>query len=129
MYELKIVTDFSAAHQLREFKGDCERLHGHNWRIEVYIKGEDLAKTGVLIDFKVLKNQVDDILDGLDHRLLNDVPAFQTINPSSENIARYIAEQLDARLETPGVAVSRITAWESDDACATYYPPGQDSTQ
>lgn len=124
MYELKIVTDFSAAHQLREFKGDCERLHGHNWRIEVFIKGEHLAKTGVLIDFKVLKDQVHDILDGLDHRFLNDVPAFQNINPSSENIARYIAEQLDARLEAPGVAVSRVTAWESDDACATYYPPG-----
>jgi 6-pyruvoyltetrahydropterin/6-carboxytetrahydropterin synthase len=122
MFELKIVTDFSAAHQLREFKGACERLHGHNWRIEVCVVGKDVDETGVVVDFKILKEHVNDILDDLDHRFLNDLAAFQSRNPSSENIARYIAEQLDERLEMPDVQVSRVTAWESDDACATYYP-------
>jgi 6-pyruvoyltetrahydropterin/6-carboxytetrahydropterin synthase len=122
MFELKIITDFSAAHQLREFKGNCERLHGHNWKIEVYVTGRDLDDTGLLIDFKILKNQVKEILDQLDHRFLNDLPPFRDQNPSSENIARYIAGELDTRLEDSGVSVSRVTAWESDNACATYYP-------
>lgn len=122
MFELKIVTDFCAAHQLREFKGDCERLHGHNWKIEVYVMGQKVDPTGLVIDFKVLKTQVKEILKELDHRFLNDVPAFRDQNPSSENIAKYIAEQLDPRLKDTGVSVSRVTAWESDDACATYYP-------
>jgi 6-pyruvoyltetrahydropterin/6-carboxytetrahydropterin synthase len=122
MFELKIITDFSAAHQLREFKGNCERLHGHNWKIEVYVTGRDLDDTGLLIDFKILKNQVKEILDQLDHRFLNDLPPFRDQNPSSENIARYIAGELDTRLQDSGVSVSRVTAWESDNACATYYP-------
>jgi len=122
MFELKIITDFSAAHQLREFKGACERLHGHNWKIEVYVTGDSVDATGVVIDFKVLKDRVKEILDELDHRFLNDIPAFRDQNPSSENIAKYIADQLDSRMQVPGMAVSRVTAWESNDACATYYP-------
>ncbi|MBW2602541.1 MAG: 6-carboxytetrahydropterin synthase QueD [Deltaproteobacteria bacterium] len=122
MFELKIVTNFSAAHQLREFHGACEQLHGHNWKLEVYITGENLNKAGVVLDFKILKGYVKEILDTLDHKFLNELPTFKDHNPSSENIARYVAQELAQRLEDPKIKISRVTAWESDNACATYYP-------
>ena len=122
MYELKIITDFSAAHQLRNFRGDCEHLHGHNWKIEVFVTSNILDKAGIVVDFRVLKNHVISIVDGLDHKFLNDLEPFKEQNPSSENIARYITEQLSLLLQVPGLKVSRVTAWESDNSCATYYP-------
>ncbi len=122
MFELKIVANFSAAHQLREFQGACEQLHGHNWKLEVYVTGEDLNKIGVVLDFKILKGYVKEILDTLDHKFLNELSTFQDHNPSSENIARYVAQELAQRLEDPKIKISRVTAWESENACATYYP-------
>ena len=122
MFELKIVTSFSAAHQLREFQGACEQLHGHNWKLEVYVAGEDLNKVGVVLDFKILKGHVKEILDTLDHKFLNELPTFKDHNHSSENIARYVAQELAQRLEDPQIKISRVTAWESENACATYYP-------
>ena len=122
MFELKIVTNFSAAHQLREFHGACEQLHGHNWKLEVYVTGENLNKAGVVLDFKILKGHVKEILDTLDHKFLNELPTFKDHNPSSENIARYVAQELAQRLEDPKIKISRVTAWESENACATYYP-------
>ncbi|CAN2042329.1 putative 6-carboxy-5,6,7,8-tetrahydropterin synthase [Candidatus Magnetomoraceae bacterium gMMP-15] len=121
MYELKITTHFSAAHQLRMMKTKCENLHGHNWKIEVYVQGNDLDNVGLVIDFGVLKKHVASILDNLDHKFLNELDYFKDKNPSSENIAHYIAERVDASLNIKGVRVSRVSAWESEDACATYY--------
>ena len=123
MYELKIVSQFAAAHQLREFEGGCENLHGHNWKVEVYVTGEQLAKNGLLVDFRLIKEATRRALGELDHRFLNDLEAFQTQNPSSENIARHLFESLSAQLKQEGVKVSRVTAWESDTACATYSEP------
>ncbi len=122
MYELKVITNFSAAHQLRNFEGACENLHGHNWKIEIYVTSETLNEAGIVIDFRVLKEHVNTIMADLDHKFLNDLKAFKNHNPSSENIARYIAEQLSLSLNDPEIKVNRVTAWESETSCATYYP-------
>jgi 6-pyruvoyltetrahydropterin/6-carboxytetrahydropterin synthase len=122
MYELKVITNFSAAHQLNNFHGACEDLHGHNWKIEVCVTGDTLNEAGIVVDFRVLKQHLNTIMAGLDHKFLNNLEAFKDQNPSSENIARYIAEQLSLLLQAPEIKVSRVTAWESETACAIYYP-------
>lgn len=121
MFELKIITHVSAAHQLTMVGSKCENLHGHNWKIEVCVKGDKLNEAGVLMDFGDLKKIVASVIDTLDHKFLNEVPAFRNNQPSSENIAYYIAHELSTRLVSPHIRVSRVTAWESEDACATYY--------
>ena len=120
MYELKVVTRFAAAHQLTMVGAKCENMHGHNWKIEVYVIGENLDKAGVLVDFGEIKKHVADIMTMLDHQYLNELPSFENKQPSSENIAYLIATELQQRIANPSVSVSRITAWESDDAAATY---------
>ncbi len=120
MYELKTITQFGAAHMLKNIGGKCESLHGHNWRIETCVKGEELDKNGLLVDFKVIKNEVDMIIEGLDHKFLNELEYFKDRNPSSENIARYIFDILQNALNNENIKVSRVTVWESDSACATY---------
>jgi 6-pyruvoyltetrahydropterin/6-carboxytetrahydropterin synthase len=122
MFELKVTTHFSAAHQLRMVAKKCENLHGHNWKIEVFVSGETLNDAGVLMDFGEIKQHVAGVMEMLDHRFLNELNCFEGYNPSSENIALHIARELQEKITEPGVRVSRITAWESDDACATYIP-------
>lgn len=120
MYELKVITQFAAAHQLRMFRGKCENLHGHNWRIEVHLAGNRLNDTGLLMDFREVKEATDGILEELDHSLLNELPRFRDQNPSSENIAAYVFEKLSNKLNNTGVRVTKVTAWESDSAAASY---------
>jgi 6-pyruvoyltetrahydropterin/6-carboxytetrahydropterin synthase len=120
MYELKIVSHFAAAHQLRNFGGKCEDLHGHNWKIEVYVCGQKLEDNGLLIDFKIIKDKTKEILERLDHKFINDIEYFKKINPSSENIARYIFDSLAGDINNGNINVSKVTAWESETACATY---------
>ena len=120
MYEIKIISDFAAAHQLREYGGECENLHGHNWKIEVYVIGEELGDDGLLVDFRVIKQATKKIMHELDHAFLNDLAYFKNINPSSENIARYIFESLKRELNSENAGVSKVSAWESDSACASY---------
>ena len=120
MYELKVVTKFAAAHQLTMVGSKCENLHGHNWKIEVYVAGANTDGAGVLLDFGIIKKHVREIMSLLDHKYLNELEYFQQDQPSSENIARLVATALQKRLENQTVRVSRVTAWESDDACATY---------
>ena len=122
MYELKIVTRFAAAHQLTMVGAKCENMHGHNWRIEVYVEGEKLDEGGVLMDFGEVKVHVAEIMKLLDHRYLNELEHFNDRQPSSENIAFFVATELQKRIDRPGIRVSRVAAWESDDACATYIP-------
>lgn len=121
MYELKITDQFAAAHQLRGIKGGCENLHGHNWKIEVTVAGSTLGHDGLLIDFRQIKNETKNILNALDHKFLNDLEMFKAMEPSSENIARHIFESLSQKLNTEDIKISRVTAWESDTACATYW--------
>ncbi|MFO7738096.1 MAG: 6-carboxytetrahydropterin synthase QueD [Desulfatiglandaceae bacterium] len=120
MYELKIVTQFAAAHQLRGYEGGCENLHGHNWKIEVFLAGEELGKDGMLMDFRRVKEAAKGVLDELDHKFLNELDAFKTLNPSSENIARHIFEALSRKLDNKRHEVTKVIAWESDSACAGY---------
>ena len=121
MFQLKILTHFAAAHQLKLVAKKCENLHGHNWKVEVCVSGEKLNPAGVLLDFGELKAHVNEIISGLDHRFLNELDFFSG-NPSSEKIAVYIADALAARLAGTGIRVDQITTWESEDACAIYTP-------
>ena len=122
MYELKVRTHFAAAHQLRMVADKCENLHGHNWKVEVCVKGEQLNDAGILMDFGEIKRHIADIMKVLDHKFLNELEIFPDGNPSSESIARYIADSLQAKIEDPAIVVSHVTAWESDNASATYIP-------
>lgn len=119
MYELKVIGRFAAAHSLRHFKGRCEALHGHNWRVEVVVRGSQLDQAGLVMDFAVIKQFMNQVLDNLDHRHLNEVPPFDLINPSSELIAKYLYDHIGGQLPA-GVNIARVSAWESDDSCATY---------
>lgn len=123
MYELKIITDFSGAHQLRDFGGECENLHGHNWKVEVSVAGKKTGKAGLLIDFRLVKKATEEIMNELDHKFLNELEYFKSVNPSSENIAQYIYKSLGPKLNNENVKVTKVTAWESDTACATYMEP------
>jgi 6-pyruvoyltetrahydropterin/6-carboxytetrahydropterin synthase len=123
MYELKVMGSFAAAHKLSMVTEKCENLHGHNWKTEVFVKAEKLDKTGVVIDFGIIKGYLREILEYLDHKYLNELEPFKDINASSENISKYIADEIDAKLgNNKEIKVSRVRVWESDDACATYYP-------
>ena len=129
VFELKVVTRFAAAHQLAMVGEKCENLHGHNWKIEAYVAGPGLNEAGVLMDFGIIKKQVRAIMKQLDHKFLNELEYFgNNCPPSSENIAYYVACELQQRLSGTPVSVTRVTAWESDDACASYLIPQAKST-
>lgn len=117
MYKIKIEGDFSSAHNLRGYKGKCEELHGHNWRVEVVVASHKLDKIGMVMDFKSLKEKLCSLLEKLDHKYLNNLDYFKKVNPTSENIARYLYNKL--KLKVPGL--DSVTVWESDKASATYY--------
>ena len=121
MYKLKVITSFAAAHNLNNYQGECENLHGHNWRVEVTVTARELDKAGLGIDFKVLKAQTKDLLSRLDHKYLNELDCFNGASPSSENIARFLYYELGKELNSGNVTVAMITVWESDAACASYY--------
>jgi len=121
MYKLKIVTSFAAAHCLINYQGDCENLHGHNWRVEVTVAVMELDKAGLGIDFKILKAETNELLKTLDHKYLNELPPFVSISPSSENIARYLYQELGKKFNADNIKVEMITVWESDFASASYY--------
>ena len=121
MFRLKIITSFASAHNLINYQGDCENLHGHNWKVEVSVTVAELDQAGLGIDFKVLKAETNDLLKTLDHKYLNELPPFTTVSPSSENIARHLYYELGKRLGTQNVKIDSITVWESDFASACYY--------
>lgn len=120
MYRLMIKTSFAAAHNLINYQGDCENLHGHNWRVEVVVAAKELDKAGLGIDFKILKKQTNSLLDELDHKYLNDLTPFKNNSPSSENISRYLFERLSETLNNENISVEKINVWESENACASY---------
>ncbi|MGC1401582.1 MAG: 6-carboxytetrahydropterin synthase QueD [Thermodesulfobacteriota bacterium] len=120
MFELKIITQFAAAHRLRNFQGKCEQLHGHNWKVEVFVLADQLDSAGLVRDFGEIKTTTQEILNGLDHHYLNELTPFQEENPSSEHIARYLFRQLSRLLNDERAKVSKVSVWESDTSCATY---------
>ncbi len=122
MFTLTVENSFAAAHQLRGYEGKCENLHGHNFRAELSVQGEKQNDIGLVTDYKVIKNILNEILDILDHKNLNEVPPFDAVNPSSENLAKFIFTEAEKRLaERPeDVKVSSVTVWESSTARCTY---------
>ncbi len=122
MYEVSVDETFAAAHNLRNYKGKCEDLHGHNYKVRVTLAGPELDATGLLYDFVHLKQVIQGVIRSLDHKYLNELKPFDVLNPSAENIARHIYEQtaLQMRATANGAAISSITVWESDVTAATY---------
>ena len=121
MFEVTVEEKFAAGHALRNYKGKCENVHGHNYRVEVTLSGEKLDETGLLLDFVELKKALFEIIDGMDHKFLNDVPPFDRLNPSAENMARFIFEELENRLPAATPArVATVRLWETDGCSATY---------
>ena len=121
MFDLMIETQFAAAHQLRGYKGKCEDLHGHNWRIQVTVSSDTLNDIGMAIDFHELKDISSEVISSLDHTFLNDVFPFTEINPSSENIARWIYDSIKKKLKKKDCNISSVTVWENETSSATFY--------
>jgi 6-pyruvoyltetrahydropterin/6-carboxytetrahydropterin synthase len=122
MYYSAISATFSAAHALRNYQGKCERLHGHNWKIEVLTGTETLDEAGMGLDFTVLRERLGAVLAGLDHRFLNDLEPFQACSPSSELIARHIFERLSPAVDDGRVRLIGVKVWESEGSWAEYRP-------
>ncbi len=120
IYTLKIVTDFAAAHTLQNYDGACNRMHGHNWKVEVIVKATRLDIAGMGVDFKIMKQETKKIADRLDHYYLNDIPPFDKINPTAENLAKYFHDELSVCLNNEVISVAAVTMWETERACATY---------
>lgn len=120
IYELMVEDEFSSAHFLRGYHGKCENIHGHNWKVQVFVKSEKLNKIGLVEDFKKLKKDLSVSLDKLDHKFINDIQQFKKINPSSENIAKFIFTEISEKIETTTIRLSKVTVWESSNSNATY---------
>ena len=124
MYEVTVEAGFSSGHYLRNYRGKCENPHGHNYKVRVTLAGAELDSTGLLLDFKLLKQVLSPVIDRLDHQMLNELEPFTLLNPSAENLARYFYDQTNAQLAamTEGrVRVKDCTIWETDTTTATYF--------
>ena len=124
MYEVTVEADFSSGHFLRNYRGKCENPHGHNYKVRVTLAGASLDETGLLVDFKQLKQVLKPVIDRIDHQMLNDLEPFTTLNPSAENLAQYFYDETNRHLAgaTGGrVRVKNCTIWETDTTTATYY--------
>lgn len=120
MFEVTIKKSFSAAHLLKEIGGKCEELHGHNFLVEVSVAAESLNSEDLLIDFRVLKQWTYEVLEQLDHKYLNEVNHFKNINPSSEQLARFLYDRISDKLRQANVTLSRVTVWESENSRVSY---------
>jgi 6-pyruvoyltetrahydropterin/6-carboxytetrahydropterin synthase len=124
MFEVSVEETFSAGHALRGYRGKCENVHGHNYRVRVNVAGEQLDSIGLLYDFTHLKRILRALIQGVDHRFLNDLAPFDVINPSAENMAKFFYDETSRQMgETPhGPRIASITVWETDETSATYKP-------
>jgi 6-pyruvoyltetrahydropterin/6-carboxytetrahydropterin synthase len=119
MFTVKVSDSFSAAHRLKGYKGDCERLHGHNYRVEIAVESPSLTESGIVADFRELKTFLKGILAEMDHQYLNDLPTFSVENPSAENIAKHIYTSL-SQMVNPPARLKEVTVWENENCCASY---------
>ena len=117
MYEIKAQLYFTAAHHLLNYDGECENQHGHNWLVEAYVQGTELDKSNILIDYKILKKHLKEVLNLLDHKDINELEDFKGISPSSETSAKYIYEKMKANVPQ----ISKISIWETATSCASYF--------
>ena len=124
MFQVSVEETFSAGHALRGYRGKCENVHGHNYRVRVTIAGPQLDSIGLLVDFTELKRVVREIIAGLDHQFINDLAPFQSVNPSAENLAKYFYDQVSGNVKglPPGARVTDAIIWETDTAHAQYRP-------
>ncbi|MGH9374571.1 MAG: 6-carboxytetrahydropterin synthase QueD [Terriglobia bacterium] len=122
MFEVSVEYSFSAGHALRQYKGKCENIHGHNYKVRVTVEGEKLNRAGLLVDFSELKANLRALIDRLDHQFLNDLKPFDEVNPSAENLAQYISDGMGSRLQGPDMRLRSVTVWETDSSSATYRP-------
>jgi 6-pyruvoyltetrahydropterin/6-carboxytetrahydropterin synthase len=118
MFEVRVESVFSSAHRLRQYKGKCEKLHGHNWKVEVFVESKKLDKNGMVADFKKVKKLLEQVLKELDHTFLNDIGYFKKVNPTSENIAKYIFYKI--RVKDKKLNIKKVTVWESDISAASF---------
>lgn len=121
MFEVSIKSHFSAAHHLKGYPGSCAAFHGHNWEIEIFLRGNDLDDTGILVDFKDLKLAVGDVLESIDHSDLNEVEAFKDHNPTSENIARFLYGEFSMKLNCDRYRITRVSVHETPGTTASYW--------
>ncbi len=121
MYEIKILSTFSAAHSLRDYPGNCKNIHGHNWKIEVVMQSLSLDSIGMSVDFRRLKQETQSLLDALDHTYINEKPPFNSMNPTAENMARWLYETLSKRLNDQNARMSRVNVWENENSSASYF--------
>jgi len=120
MFEVSVEQTFAAAHALRNYRGGCENVHGHNFRVQITVQGEQLDATGLLVDFLEVKGLIDGVIGRLDHQFLNEVAPFDDINPSAENIAKYFFDHISERLA--GSRIAEVRVWETDSSSAAYRP-------
>ena len=121
MFEIKILSTFSAAHSLRNYPGNCKNIHGHNWKVEVVMQSLNLDNIGMAIDFRRLKQETQCLLDTLDHTYINENPPFNALNPTAENMARWVYESLSKKLNDQNARVSRVNVWENENSSASYF--------
>jgi 6-pyruvoyltetrahydropterin/6-carboxytetrahydropterin synthase len=123
MFEVSVEQTFAAGHALRNYKGKCENVHGHNYRVRITVQGDQLDSTGLLVDFLDVKGLIGGVVDYLDHQFINDLPPFDELNPSAENLAKYFYDRVSGGLknEVP-VRVSEVKVWETDTSSAVYRP-------
>jgi 6-pyruvoyltetrahydropterin/6-carboxytetrahydropterin synthase len=123
MFEVSVEQTFAAGHALRNYKGKCENVHGHNYRVRITMQGDQLDSTGLLVDFLDVKQLIGAVVDYLDHNFINDLPPFDLLNPSAENIAKYFYDRVSGGLksEVP-VRVAEVRIWETDTSSAVYRP-------
>ena len=120
MFVLKIVTDFASAHSLRDYPGDCARLHGHNWQVEVSVCSQVLNDSGIAIDFREIKKQTKLVVKRLDHQYLNEIKPFDVLNPTAENIAKYFFDEIALLITNKDVKVKEVMIWETPRSAVTY---------
>lgn len=119
-YALRVLVQFSAAHSLRDYPGDCRRFHGHNWKVEIEVAARALDSLGIALDFKTIKSEARALADSLDHRYLNEIEPFDRINPTAENLSGWFYRRLAERLNGQSVRISAVTLWETETACVRY---------
>ena len=122
MFEISVEYSFAAGHALRGYKGKCENVHGHNYKVQVTVVGEQLNSIGLLMDFVDLRAALKSTAERLDHRFMNDLEPFDILNPSAENLAKYFSDSLEPQVQQHGARLRAVTVWETDTTSATYFP-------
>ena len=126
MFEVSVEYTFAAGHALRGYKGKCENVHGHNYKVQLVVGGEQLDSAGLLMDFVEVRKTIKALVERLDHHFLNDLAPFDKLNPSAENIAKYICDGIELQARNQGLQVGGVTVWETDTTSATYRPKNSD---